>query len=289
MLLFTQMNYAPGILALLSQAEDLAEVLLVPGALPVQRTILGVQAIGDHSLSALDVRDTLTTLLSHAPGGGSNLGRQGVVSFGMPDRGRFRVSYFMQRGSLAASVLHVPLKIPRTAALLNDPATVAAAEKAFRSFRSGLLVVIGSQPALTNAFVYALLNHVNENDARIVFILESYTSFLLRHNQSVVVQCEIGSDVDNLEQGMRTAFSLTPNILYVRDIIGPVDLHTVLKAAEARVFVVVTVSSLDVDTLFPGGRVPLDPALVRGLWRLDRMEDGHLHLDMSAPVQPPQP
>jgi twitching motility protein PilT len=275
------MNYAPAVLAYLSQTDEFAEVLLVPGKQPVERTPNGLRPIGDNPMSALDVRDTLSTLMSHAPGGTTNLNKQGILSFGMPDRGRFRISYFTQRGSLVVSILHIPLKVPHLAALLGDEAAALAAEKAFLTFRSGLLVVTSPVPALANALVYALLNTINEADARVLFILEPYTSFLLRHKRSVVIQCEVGADVENVEHGIRTAFALSPDVLYVRDVANPADLRLVFKAAEAQVFTVLTASLMDSETLFPNNRVAIDRALLRGFWNVDRTDKGRLRLLME--------
>ncbi|MCX6996683.1 MAG: hypothetical protein NTV49_06270, partial [Kiritimatiellaeota bacterium] len=208
------MNYAPGILDYLAQSPDFTEVLLAPGAMPLQRAPDGMKSIGDTALNEQDVRDTLATLTTHAAGVSAG-GKHGVFSFGMPQRGRFRVAFMTQRGSLVASIIKIPGEVPRVDQLVAAD-QAAAVEKNFLSFRSGLLLVAGPSSMLTNVLVYALLRSLSEQAQRVVFILEAGITFLLRHGRSLVLQSELGSDVDSIEEGLRAALTLEPSVIYIR-------------------------------------------------------------------------
>ena len=262
------MNYAPSILDFLSQSPDLTEVLLAPGALPMRRDYEGMSSIGDTVLSDQDVRDTLSTLIAHtkaiAPGA-----KSGVFSFGMPQRGRFRVSFMTQRGTPVASVLKVPLEVPRLADLMADPAEAEQVQQKFLAFRSGLLLVTGESSLSANIFTYALLRAYSEALQRTLFIIEPNITFLLRHQRSLVLQCEIGVDVDDVEQGLRAALNLRPDLIYVRDIATVRDLALLSRAVHSQVFTVATIPILDVATIMPRGREDLAEHNIRGLWHLD--------------------
>jgi len=60
--------------------------------------------ISNAPLSEQDVRDTLSTLVTYTKALGTNA-KSGVFSFGMPQRGRFRVSFHnpARHGPLSAS------------------------------------------------------------------------------------------------------------------------------------------------------------------------------------------
>ena len=171
--------------------------------------------------------------------------------------------------------------MPRLADLLVEPPLAAEVEQKFLAFRSGLLLIGGSSSMAANVFVYALLRSMSEAQQRLIFILETGITFLLRHNRSVVLQCELGSDVDSVDQGLRTALTLNPNVIYVRDIANPKDLATVVKAVDSQVFTVVTVSVLDAELLLPGGPESLDQRSLRGVWHVDRAESDRLRVLME--------
>ncbi len=274
------MNYAPSILDYLAQSPDLTEVLLAPGSLPMRRDPAGMTPIGEASLTEQDVRDTLTTLIAHTKTIAPNA-KSGVFSFGIPQRGRFRVGFLTQRGTYAASILKVPFEVPRLADLLAEPAEAEVIEQKFTSFRSGLLLITGGSPLAANMFAYALLRHCNETEQRHIFIIEPGITFLLRHQRSLVLQCEIGTDVEDVGQGLRAALHLNPDLIYVRDITNTRDLDLLSRAVEAQVFTLATIPILDAAALITRGREDLPGHSVRGLWHLDHVDGEKLRVLMS--------
>ena len=274
------MNYAPSILDFLSQSPDLTEVLLAPGALPMRRDRDGLTPIGETPLSEQDVRDTLGTLASHSKT--ANAGsKSGVFSFGMTQRGRFRVSFMTQRGSPVASVLKVPLEVPRLADLMADPNEAAQIEQKFLSFRSGLLLITGASSMSANIFTYALLRTFSETYQRMIFIIEPSITFLLRHQRALVLQCEIGTDVEDVGAGLRAALNLNPDLIYVRDISTTRELGLLGNAVQAQVFTVATVPILEAETLVPHSRADLAANNIRGLWHLDYADGPKLRVLME--------
>jgi twitching motility protein PilT len=274
------MNYAPSILDYLAQSPDLTEVLLAPGSLPMRRDPAGMTPIGEATLSEQDVRDTLTTLIAHTKTIAPNA-KSGVFSFGIPQRGRFRVGFLTQRGTYAASILKVPFEVPQLADLLAEPAEAEVIAQKFRSFRSGLLLITGGSPMAANMFAYALLRACNETEQRSIFIIEPGITFLLRHQRSLVLQCEIGTDVEDVGQGLRAALNLNPDLIYVRDITTTRDLDLLSRAVEAQVFTLATIPILDAASLISRGREDLPGHSVRGLWHLDHVDGEKLRVLMS--------
>lgn len=263
------MNYGPSILDFLSQSPDLTEVLLAPGARPMRRDQDGMSPIGDDPLTEQDVRDTLSILIAHTKVVNSG-SKNGVFSFGMPQRGRFRVSFMTQRGTPVASVMKVPSEVPKLADLMADPAEAEQVQQKFLSFRTGLLLIIGDTSLAANIFTYALLRAYSETLQRAMFIIEPSLTFLMRHQRSLVLQCEIGIDVEDVGQGLRAALHLNPDLIYIRDITAARDLELLSRAVQSQVFTVATIPILDAATLLPHGREDLaDQHHIRGLWHLD--------------------
>lgn len=274
------MNYAPSILEFLAKSPDLTEVLLAPGTLPMRRDREGLTPIGDATLTDQDVHDTLLTLIAHTKTIAPNA-KSGVFSFGIPQRGRFRVGFMTQRGTYVASILKVPFEVPHLADLLAEPAEAEVIQQKFLSFRSGLLLITGASPMAANLFAYALLRAYNENLQRTLFIVEHGITFLLRHQRSLVIQCEIGTDVDDVGQGLRSALNLNPDLIYVRDITTTRDLDLLSRAVESHVFTVATIPILDAATLVSRVREELPAHNMRGLWHLDFVDGEKLRVLMS--------
>ena len=274
------MNYAPSILDFLSQSPDLTEVLLAPGALPMRRDRGGLTPVSDAPLSEQDVRDTLGAMASLSKTANAGI-KSGVFSFGMPQRGRFRVSFMTQRGTPVASVMKVPLEVPRLTDLMSNPDEAAQVEKKFLSFRSGLLLITGASSMSANIFTYALLRTFSEIHQRAIFIIEPSITFLLRHQRSLVIQCEMGTDVDDIGAGLRAALNLNPDLIYVRDVSTAHDLALLGNAVRAQVFVVATIPILEAETLVPHNHADLTAHHIRGLWHLDYADGPKLRVLME--------
>lgn len=252
------MDYSNEILDFLSQNTDFCEIILAPGSIPVQRMENAVEPIGSRVLTAPDITDTLLAFAAHSRHPRENLPKEGVFSFGFPARGRFRVSYMTQRGSYVLSIVKVPLDVPHLAGMLGDNALAQKAEATFQSYTRGLLGVTGPSALLTNAFVYSMIRAVNDSQPRMILILERAASFLLKHGKSIILQCEIGTDVSDLEQALRNAMNLGPDILYIRDISNRDELNMAQKFAENKTLTVVTLTVLDVEKWFFRGQFSRD-------------------------------
>lgn len=275
------MNYAPGILEHLSKSRDFTEILLAPGTAPVQRTEDGLIYTDDKPLTVEDIRDTLGVLFGLAPGRDLGGEKAGTFSIGVPNRGRFRVRFLSQRGSPAVTIQKVPQEIPALAELLEDPQSVPSLESAFHTFRTGLLILTGPHSLSTNVLVYALLRSLSEQAQRLLFLVENNILFLMKHRRSVALQCEVGTDVETLDDAIRLAIELAPDVLFVRDVCTAHDLSVVQRAVEARIFTVATVASTEFDILFPDNRMPVKPDLAAGFWTVERTTDRRLRVTCS--------
>jgi twitching motility protein PilT len=276
------MNYAPGVLAYLSQADSSGEVYLASGIRPVQRTGETMRTIGETVMTPDDIRETLSFLHSHAPAGKMGIENEGLFSFGIPKRGRFRVSFITQRGSYVVRIVKIPMEVPSPESLIDDRAVANRVVSAFSGFRRGVLLISGSPLATINALVYGLVEGMVVKEQKVVVLIEHDTTYLLRHGKSIVVQCEYGPDNETIENTLRSAMMIAPDMIYVHDLSARADLDMVIKAAKSRVMVLAAISGLDTDRLFPGGKWLDDPELLCGWWNAEASpQAGKLRLDMD--------
>lgn len=248
------MNVSMSVLEFLVRADTPDRMLLVPNAPPVSTTPEGLEVALSQVLSADDVQDTLATLRSKAPGAGITLPGSGTFSFGMPNLGRFRVSFVTQRGSRIVLVERIPYDVPSLADLLEEPGTADEALELLCRGAGGLLVVSGASAAANTRLVYALLKAANEKKRQIIYILERRLGYLMGHGNSVIVQTELGADCSTFEEGLQNAMLIHPGILYLGEACG----NETLPALAA---------------LMAGGTtVIVSSATVRGRPLLDRLQ-----------------
>jgi len=66
--------------------------------------------------------------------------------------------------------------------------------------------------------VASFLRKLAEEKAWIIYTLERPIFYLFRHMRSPFIQREIGVDLENLEEGLREALILEPNLVYLNDV-----------------------------------------------------------------------
>lgn len=271
------MNYMPQIVNLLSVSDDIVEVYLVPKAFITERRGGKLLRVSDTLLGQEDVRDTLVALRSHTPYALGPLGREGVFSFGLQNVGRFRVSYITQRGSYVVHIIKTPFQIPMIEKLCHDRAALGKLDELIRLNNSGIIIFQGRNHTLTGTFVYSLLQRVCENYSKVIFILESPLTFLLKHGQSLVVQREVGVDVESFEEGIRDALYVNPDIFYLGGgkLYLSKEAENLIRVIEAETLLLLSTSSVDKELMNTFG------SYLRGLVSLELNEDGSFSISFK--------
>jgi twitching motility protein PilT len=210
------MNYAPQILNYLGSVSTVSEVFLAPNASPMERREGKLVRFMPVVLTSEDIRDTLVALKSHASGSLGPLGKEGSFSFSIHKSGRFRVAYMTQRDSYVISIIKTPFKIPTIEELCQEPSHVIKEINRIVGDLSGSCVVItGKDHIKASMFAYSLLQHVSIHFSKVIYILEKPLNYLLKHGNSLIIQREIGTDVEGMQEGLRDAMLIKPDIFYI--------------------------------------------------------------------------
>jgi hypothetical protein len=239
-------------------------LIIAPGAPPVCRTPDGMHVAADVILTAQDVIDTLICLKSLEPiaslsaveslspqtlgvspdwaAKASGLKESDSFSFGIMEVGRFRVDFLTQRGSKIVSIARIPLEIPDLGTLCLNAETAHDIADRVMGARSGILAVWGPSIVSSGIFVYSLLRAINEAGRKVIYILERSLTFLMNHNNSIVIQSEIDTDAGSFETGLRGAYPFGPNIIFLGDI-WPGEEIPSLQSAETKGAVAIVSSS----------------------------------------------
>jgi len=242
------MNLAPEILNYLAEKREFTEVILAPKASPVERRDRRISRIMDMILSPEDIRDTLVSLRSHTPTSLGPLGREGFFSFGLPDVGRIRVTYLTQRGSYVVSIVKVPYSIPYLQSVVSNREEVDDLLETLDD-TNGIVTIIGKSYVIHNLFSYSLLQEICDRSSGLIYVLERPITYLIKHSSSIVIQREVGVDVDSFDEGIEEALILNPEIIYVSDMVIKDALHSVRKLFDIPILTLLSVTATNISAL----------------------------------------
>ena len=127
--------------------------------------------------------------------------------------GSFRVSAFLQRGTVAVVVRYIPGEIPALDSL-NLPPVLADLVKQ----RHGLILVVGSTGSGKSTTLASMLDHRNQQMSGHILTLEEPIEYLFRNRRSIVNQREVGIDARELAIGLKNALRQAPDCIMIGEI-----------------------------------------------------------------------
>ncbi len=137
------------------------------------------------------------------------------LNIGLPVQGigSFRLSAFMQRGSVSAVIRYIPHEVPRLEQLLlPDILKTLVMEK------RGLILVVGAAGSGKSTTIASMIDHRNELTTGHILTFEDPIEFLFRNKKSIINQREIGQDARSLEAALRNAMRQAPDVLFIGEI-----------------------------------------------------------------------
>lgn len=159
----------------------------------------------------------------------------------VPGLGRFRISAYRQRGSLALTCRRVVPGLPPGGELGLPPVL----DKLCADGR-GLVLVTGPSGSGTTTTLSALVDHVNSSRPCHIVTVESPIEFLHPDKKGIVSQREVGSDTASVAGAVRRAARQGADVVAAGVVPDSDAMQSLLDAAEAGALVFAVVPSLDV-------------------------------------------
>jgi twitching motility protein PilT len=217
-----------------------SDLLLVPHASAAMRMEGSLVAIGDSPLSGDEIEAAVLPAL--APHAREDYQQNQIAdsSYRVKGLGRFRINLHRERGRAAATVRALPSKVPALEEL-RLPAGVATLAKLQR----GLVIIGGATGSGKTTTLAALVNEINQKDARHIVTIEDPIEYEHTHNQSVIEQVEIGIDAPDFPTALRAAMRQAPDVIVVGEMRDPETARIALSAAETGHLVFTTLHTTD--------------------------------------------
>jgi twitching motility protein PilT len=146
-------------------------------------------------------------------------------SHDVPGVARFRVNVFRQRDSVAAAFRRFPHEIPAPEEL-GLPAAVVDLVR----LKRGFVLFTGAAGQGKSTSLASLIDHINRGRRLHIITLEDPIEYVFAHEQSVVVQRELGDDMLDFASALRAALREDPDVILVGEMR---DFNTVAAALTA--------------------------------------------------------
>ncbi|TFW11556.1 PilT/PilU family type 4a pilus ATPase [Massilia arenosa] len=157
------------------------------------------------------------------------------MAVSVPNLGRFRLSAFVQRGTVSAVFRFVPVDIPPLDSLDLPPVLAELIME-----KRGLLLLVGATGSGKSTTIAAMLDHRNEQKPGHILTLEDPVEYLFKNKKSIVNQREIGSDAKNFHTALKNAMRQAPDCILIGEIRDQESMAAALAYAQSGHLVLAT-------------------------------------------------
>jgi twitching motility protein PilT len=154
-------------------------------------------------------------------GGGSDFG----ISFG--EKARFRVSIFMQKGSVGMVLRLIPTRLMALEEIGLPP---SIKELLFKP--RGMILVTGPTGSGKTTTLASMVNVINEiRDCHIITV-EDPIEYYHKHKKSIITQRELNVDVPSFSEALRRGLRQDPDVILVGEMRDLETMEAAITAAE---------------------------------------------------------
>jgi twitching motility protein PilT len=222
-------------------AARASDLHLKAGTPPVVRVDGMLYTLDEPAPTASELREVSNQLLNEEQRVYFSSHSEIDFAFGVSGLARFRANVFMQRGTPALALRHVPVEVPTFEDLGLPP---AVRELAFS--QRGLILVTGRTGSGKSTTLAAMIDTINRTTTRNVITVEDPIEFLHRDRLSFVHQREVGLDTQSFHEGLRYVLRQDPDIILIGEIRNLETMSTALMAADTGHLVMSTLHTTDV-------------------------------------------
>src|SRR5438067_831887 len=162
------------------------------------------------------------------------------LSYSIPQKTRFRVNVFSQRGTYAIVLRVIPEGIP-TLESLNLPAELHNIGK----LKNGIVLVTGPTGSGKSTTLAAIINQINHDSAYHIITIEDPVEYMHKHVKSTVNQREVGSDTKTFSLALRAALRQAPKVILIGEMRDVETIEIAMEAAETGHLVLSTLHTID--------------------------------------------
>jgi twitching motility protein PilT len=165
----------------------------------------------------------------------------GAIDFAWPvgEHDRFRVNVFRQKGHVSLAARRITSKIPPFESLHLPKIVETISESP-----DGLVLVTGPTGCGKSTTIASMIDHINQTRSCHIVTIEDPIEYLHVDKKSIVSQREIGIDVPNYDDALRSLMRQDPDVVLVGELRDRETLTAAMRAAETGHLVFGTLHSI---------------------------------------------
>ena len=148
-------------------------------------------------------------------------------SFAIPGTARFRVSAYMQRGSLSAVLRVIAFELPDYHSL-NIPKEIID----LGNDSSGMVLVTGPAGSGKSTTLACIIDMINKSCRKHIITIEDPIEYLHKHNKSIVSQRELNLDTNSFAAALRATLRQSPDVILLGEMRDYETISIAMTAAE---------------------------------------------------------
>ena len=204
-----------------------SDVLLAADAPPMIRVAGDLEPAMSEPLTPEIVEDLCRQIMSEKDLQEMRSHQDADFSHSFADVGRFRLNVHMQKGSFAAAIRFIATDVPQFHQLNLPPAI-----EELTKLKNGLVLVTGQTGSGKSTTLAAIIEHINQRDAKHIITLEDPVEFQFDHGRSLLEQREVGRDCPSFESGLKHILRQDPDVILVGELRDLNTIRCALQAAE---------------------------------------------------------
>jgi len=231
---------------ILDKFEDVSDINFTPGKLPqveISGELVNVPlSTFRNMLLPYQTELIALTMLNNDEKMINTLLSEGSIdlSYALPNRGRFRVNIFTQRGSYSIVLRVIPTTMPSMEEL-----KLPVVLKKICKEKNGLVLVTGPTGSGKSTTMASLIDMINNEYSYHIVTIEDPIEFLHRHKKSTINQREVGSDTSSFKNALRGALRQAPKVILVGEMRDRETIEIALEAGETGHLVISTLHTID--------------------------------------------
>jgi len=151
------------------------------------------------------------------------------------DETRFRVNLHYERGNIGLVARVITEEIPTLEDLFMPKVVYNLV-----NLQQGLILVTGPTGCGKSTTLAAIINYINQTRSCSIITLEDPIEFRFKHDKSIIIQRQLGTDMTSFNRGLKHALRQDPNVIMVGEMRDLETIATTITLAETGHLVLAT-------------------------------------------------
>lgn len=157
------------------------------------------------------------------------------LSHEIPGTARFRMNIFRNNWGMATVLRQVPARVASI-----DELGLPQCLKDVAEYKSGLVLVTGPTGSGKSTTIAAILNHINENQQKLITTIEDPIEFTHEDKRSTIIHREVTEHTHSFESGLRGAMRANQDVILIGEMRDMETIRLALNCAAMGTLVFAT-------------------------------------------------